>query len=348
MNVVEYAKKYGDISFKEKEFNEIDNLVLASLAYIDFDKKYIFINNTIEYVGKKYLAKEIKIKNLILAKKDAYELLKVVVNNKRYKNIRIRNYVYKADYDMQFKAITFKIPNSIIYVAFEGTDELISGWKEDFNLAYKFPTPSQTLAIKYLNNTIKILGPNVIVGGHSKGGNLALVSSMYVKNYKKSKIIHIYNNDGPGLLENEFKSMEYESILPVYTHIIPHSSNVGILLNSSNYKVIKSSKNNIVSHSVNTWQMDETGFILEELSKRSVRLKKDMNSWVTSHDKEDIKNLIEDLFSIMDDIGITKINNIKISNIISTIRKLKYVDKTTKDLLKELLLYNYIGIKRKK
>ena len=345
MNLIDYVKKYGNFSFSKKKFNEIDNLVFSSLSYIDFDENKIKENNTLEYIGKDYLNKKIKVKDLILAKRDAYELLEVIVDKKRYKDVRIRNYIYKADYNMQFKAMTFVISSNLNYISFEGTDELISGWIEDFSLAYMFPTPSQKLAVKYVNDNVKIFGPKVIIGGHSKGGNLALVSAMYMKKIKRLKLKYVYNNDGPGLRDNEFESLEYKSIKSRYKHIIPHSSIVGILLKDSNYFVIRSKKNNAIGHSLNTWLVDDDKLIQTDLSKRSTKIKNNLDKWRLMHSDDDFRCLVEDLFNILRDSDIDTLNNMKnIKNIISIIKKIKYLDKDTKEILKELFLYGYIGV----
>ena len=34
MDVIGYIKKYGNYTFKEKEFNDIDNLVFCNLSYL--------------------------------------------------------------------------------------------------------------------------------------------------------------------------------------------------------------------------------------------------------------------------------------------------------------------------
>ena len=93
-------------------------------------------------------------------------------------------------------------------ISFEGTDKHISSFREDANLACIYPVPSQTEAINYVNKNIKLFGPKVIIGGHSKGGNLALISGMYMKKYKQHKILKIYSNDGPSIRKKEFESIE--------------------------------------------------------------------------------------------------------------------------------------------
>ena len=56
---------------------------------------------------------------------------------------------------------------------------------------------SQVEAANYLNNIAKKYKNKIIVGGHSKGGNLAIYASVFCKDKYKKRIIKVYNNDGP-------------------------------------------------------------------------------------------------------------------------------------------------------
>ena len=38
-NIFDYIKDYGDKNFSEKGFNEVDNLIFSSLAYIDYKNR---------------------------------------------------------------------------------------------------------------------------------------------------------------------------------------------------------------------------------------------------------------------------------------------------------------------
>ena len=156
MTVFEYIEQNKNITFKEKEFNEIDNLILSLISYLDFS--YIEGINTIENMGKIYLKRhEFKeIKKAGWAQEAAYKILEKLINSERYKNIKIENYVYVATEEEQFSAVTFIINKKLKYVAFEGTDHLMVGWKEDFELSYKYPVPAQIHAIKYLKKATKI------------------------------------------------------------------------------------------------------------------------------------------------------------------------------------------------
>ena len=98
------------------------------------------------------------------------------------------------------------------------------GWEEDFKLSYEFPVPAQTDAIKYLNKNISLFDKKVIVCGHSKGGNLSLVGSMYTNFLKRTKIKEIYSFDGPGLRKKEFLSKRFKQTEKKYKHFICNQS----------------------------------------------------------------------------------------------------------------------------
>lgn len=350
-NLFNYIEKYGDVAFTDKAFNDIDNLVFSQLAYLDFTNTKINSGKyTLQYIGLEYLGKNKyqDIRKLGIAQRDAYELLKAVIEKRRYQDIILSDYVYNTSRDKQFSAITFQISSKLKYICFEGTDELVSGWKEDGELACFFPVPSHIDAIKYVNRNVKLFGANVIIGGHSKGGNLALVSGMLMRKYKKFKVMKIYSNDGPGLRKREFESREYKQIKKKYVHIVPHSSIVGVLLRNDGYYVIQSSKHNIFSHAITTWLVDDDKLIPSNLSDKSIRLEKSIISWLDKHDDEQRIRIINSLFKILEDADITVLMNAtKVKNMIKIIHNIKNIDKQTKELIKDLLLYNYKNINGK-
>lgn len=336
MNVVEYVEKYGDYSFKEKVFNEIDNLVFSELVYLNFDES----DNTIENIGKNYLKKNRykNIKKLGPAQDTAYRVLEKAINKKRYKDIVMKDYVFKHNINCQFSAATFIIDNNLNYIAFEGTDELISGWKEDFLMASYFPIPSQIEAHDYLDKHIKLIGPDIIVGGHSKGGNLALVGSMYLKLSKQVKIRKIYSNDGPGLRKKELKTFRYKLIKNKYTHFVADHTIVGILLRDEKHKYIKTTKRNVFAHDIGTWIIKENELEETNLSNSSLRIQNNLINWLDSHTYYERYTMVNDIFQVLEDNKINTIYDIvKLNNLIKVIKGLKSIDKQSKDLAINLL-----------
>ena len=339
-NIFTYVDKYGKYSFKEKKFNEIDNLVLSNLAYLDFTETSInSSNHTLEEIGLEYLKKfKLRtIKKYGYSEKDAYNLLKKVIKTKRYKDIILIDYIYNIE-NMQFSALTFKINKKLIYIAFEGTDQLIRGWRESFHLMASFKVLSHYEAINYLKKHIKIFGPKVIVGGHSKGGNLAVVSSLNLNILKKFKIKQIYNNDGPGLNKKDYHSLKYKIIKRKLIHIIPKNSIFGVLLNSDKKKVVKTSYIPFFSHTMSTWSIDDNKLNITTISKKHEKLHYKTNEWLNNHSDNEIKMIVDNVFDILEKCNISDtMTLIKMKSIIKVIKELKNIDEETKNLAIDFL-----------
>lgn len=53
-NFIDYTKYYGEKSFEEVPFNDIDALILAELSYLNFSDVSDELPNTIENISKSY------------------------------------------------------------------------------------------------------------------------------------------------------------------------------------------------------------------------------------------------------------------------------------------------------
>ncbi len=356
-NIINYISNYGNLSFLELPFNDADNLVFASLSYVDFSTDADVNNLTIKEIANIYFKGHTNsqiIKNII-AVKTAIKILDSIKDTVRYKDLIITNYEYISSSDTQFCAMNIKVSENTNYISFEGTDHLISGWKEDFELSYKFPVKAQELAIDYLNRNIKLSSKNIIVGGHSKGGNLALVASMYCKFWKRKKIIKIYNNDGPGLRKEQIESKQYKIIEKRLIHIIPNYSFVGLLLrHRNNYKVVYSYEKGLIAHDLANWKIEGTKLVPAKLSFLSQELDKGIIKWLDKYNDTDRKHFVDALFDICNRAGINNLLDYKLdkfNNTIKIIKETKNLDQATKlmiiDLFKFLIKYCSIDLKNK-
>ena len=268
--------------------------------------------------------------------KDAYQLLEILVTKKRYQEVLLSDYEYKTNRDTQFCALTFQISNNLKYICFEGTDEQISGWKEDLKLASTFPVPAHIEAVRYVNEHVSFFGPDIILGGHSKGGNLALVAGMYMKFYKSGKVI--YSNDGPGLRMKEFSSKQYQRIKKKYIHIVPNSSVVGMLLKSDKYQVVKSSKQNIFGHAMSTWQIEDDKLVPSELSYKSKRLENNVHALLELYSDEEKAEVTDYLFGVMEQADIKEtFDLLNLKKLLKMKKNLKKVDTKAKMIAREFL-----------
>lgn len=135
---------------------------------------------------------------------------------------------------MQFAATTYVCPGHFAYVGFRGTDTTLTGWREDFNMAYRAPVEAQVLAARYLAAVAadSRLPETLLVGGHSKGGNLAEYAALTAAPEVQQRIARLYNHDGPGFKAGLFTAADYEPLAGRMTKQVPADSMVGILMGS--------------------------------------------------------------------------------------------------------------------
>ena len=267
-------------------------------------------------------------------------MFRSIKDTKRYCNLLLYNYVYESGIDEQFSAFTIEINKSLVYVSFEGTDQLVSGWKEDFMFSYMFPTISQKKAIHYVNHHFIFRRKKIILGGHSKGGNLALAAGMNANYFVKRNIINIYNNDGPGLIKELYESKKYLSIKDRLVNILPNYSMVGILMkNNDNLVVVRSMKKGILSHDFMSWVVDDKTFQKADLSSFSSILMSKISKWLEKYDMSTREKFVISLFSVFDRVGIKStgdfFENKKL--IFKFILEAKDIENDVKKMIKEFI-----------
>ena len=229
-NVSDYLKWRGDLDFSQAPFNDVDNLILAQIAYVDFTDivpapgsiETITIAEAADTFFDTHDEKEIKKCKSFIGK--APYLLREAAATKRFGSLILTNYVDYVDggKEEQFAAFHVRIDNRLTYIAFRGTDDTLVGWKEDFNMSFLSPVPSQKDAVRYIDTTVQRSEGKLILGGHSKGGNLAVYASVFARPSVKKRIITVYNNDGPGFDSDFVKHPDYLAILPKIKSIVPY------------------------------------------------------------------------------------------------------------------------------
>lgn len=345
MNVINYIKKYKNLTFKEMKITEIDKAIFAVLSYIRYDglvSTNSFNKRTIKEVGDEYFKSTTRkdMKKNIIGIRAAISIFKEIKDTKRYGNLLLYNDVYIGDESSQFSAVCIEISPFLTYVSFEGTDELLSGWEEDCRMAYKFPVEAQTYAMKYLNKHFTIAPTNIIVGGHSKGGNLALVASMYANRIVRHKIKEVYSYDGQGLRQKQLESLKYKRLKSKYKHIVPNNSIIGMLLrNDGNNIVVKTNTVPGFSHNILAWQIDDIDFKKATLNKNSYNFNKRFTSWLTKYTDDERKQFVDEVFKIFRENNIVSLkdimNNYKL--VFDIIKSTNTIDQVIKDMAKDLV-----------
>lgn len=334
-NIFDYMD-WRDIELTSVPFNEIDNLILSRLSYFPFDGVVDSTPITIHQAYEIYEFK--KYKGAILQKEDI-DFFPKLAYSKRFGEIKLVNYVNKIDttQEKQFSAVTILLPDNTIYVSYRGTDDTIIGWKEDFNMSFSEQVPAQIDAVKYLEEIGENYTQKIRVGGHSKGGNLAIYAGIFAKKEIRDRIIAIYNNDGPGFHENVINSKEYDEMLHLIHTYIPQTSIIGRLLDhKEKCEILKSTETGIMQHDLYSWQVLGDKFVKDELTNASKYIDKTITDWLKDVEPKDREKFINTLFEILNPTNaktLSELNNNRFENSKKMIKAYQDMDAGTRKMM---------------
>ena len=346
-NIMDYISWRGDLSFAQSPFNEVDNLILACFSYVNLDgipavsgQKGIELKKLVKEFKKLHTIKELEAdKSFIrLAPFMMMEMAKSV----RFGKCVVRNYVNDivTEAEQQFAAMEIVLEDGTSYVSFRGTDDTIIGWKEDFNLSTGV-VPAQKRAIEYLQKISEHTDGMLRVGGHSKGGNLAIYGSVMCKSAHE-KILEIYSNDGPGF-SREFQELpETKEMMPKIIRIIPEYSIIGTLLEHEKEPVIvASSSKGLLQHDGFSWEVQGPALVRRDsLNKTALRFIEILHKWIDGMDMEQKRLLIEDLFATLQASGYENLSEVQSGGLKSLAAMVKRVEKfapESRGMMQELL-----------
>lgn len=301
-----YLRDYGDISFMERPMNDVDSLVLCQFAYLKFDGMVPGIRESKRSVTLMELAEHPQRDRLFADErfeKENRELFAGMLSGRRFRNLKLNCHinVVEKEWETQFSAVTFILEDGTIYVAFRGTDETIVGWKEDFNMAFLSPVPCQALSVKYLNMVTERFHNAFYVGGHSKGGNLAVYSAMNCAPHVQERILKIYSMDGPGFRPEVLEECGYDRIADRVVKLLPHSSMIGMIFEwDTGYRVVESRRFGLAQHDPFNWKIKDGEFVMaEDIYERARMADNTINEWIISLDEKQIKLFVDTLYQVI-------------------------------------------------
>jgi len=344
-NIVDYVDWRGDLTLKASAFNEIDALILTQLAMIDLDGIVPSPKDggdvSLSDAAAAFFADKKRSETPLglIIPKEIIPLFGKLGKSRRFSEMRLCAYVNNTDVDaeQQFSAITVRLGDGSVFVSFRGTDDTLVGWKEDLNLAFLPSIPSQVEAVTYFDNIGKRMRGAIRVGGHSKGGNLAVFSAVKCRNNLRKRIREVYNFDGPGF-SREFLSLPaYHDLDGRIKTVVPQSSLVGMLFeNDEKYTVVKSIGNGIFQHNAFLWEVERTSLQrLSELTAQSREVSKQINTMLRELDGEARKRFVESVYGVLVSTEATTLTELY-SDKLAVLRSIGKVDKETRKLMKKL------------
>ena len=347
-NIMDYINWRGDLSFEQSKFNEVDNLILACFSYVNLDgipavaeQKGIELKNLAEEFMKLHTMEELEADKSFI--RLAPFMMLEMAETTRFGNSVIRNYVNEivTEAEQQFAAVEIVLEDGTSYVSFRGTDDTIIGWKEDFNLSTGV-VPAQERAVEYVRRVSENTTGMLRVGGHSKGGNLAIYGAVMCKEAHE-KILEVYSNDGPGF-SKEFQELpETEEMMDKIIRIIPEYSIIGTLLEHEKAPVIvASSSKGLLQHDGFSWEVQGPALVRRDsLSRTALRFIEILHKWIDGMEMEQKKVLIEDLFATLQASGYENLSEVQSGGLKSLAAMVKRVEKfapESRGMMQELLV----------
>lgn len=320
-NMLDYIKEFGHVSFEERAFSEIDALVLTELEYLPLEKVVPSDENGENFVTVKEIAEymqehkqELFDENPMMITEERHEVSQVIADAPRFQSLKFFGVVSEWDKDTtkQFAAVTVEVEPSVRLVVFRGTDETLIGWKEDFLMTYSPLVAAQTDAKEYLAKQASLFDGDLMVSGHSKGGNLAIYAAATQEEDVQLRIVDIFCFDSPGLYRSVLETKGYQNIVPLAMRYIPQDSLVGLMLESEvPYVIVKSNATGAMQHSAMTWEIEDGQFIkMEKLTKNSQLNDQTLKKWTESVSDEELELFWNVFFELLFSVGIDTVNDL--------------------------------------
>lgn len=320
-NMLDYIKEFGHVSFEERAFSEIDALVLTELEYLPLEKVVPSDENGENFVTVKEIAEymqehkqELFDENPMMITQERHEVSQVIADAPRFQSLKFFGVVSEWDKDTtkQFAAVTVEVEPSVRLVVFRGTDETLIGWKEDFLMTYSPLVAAQTDAKEYLAKQASLWGGDLMISGHSKGGNLAIYAAATQEEDVQLRIVDIFCFDSPGLYRSVLETKGYQNIVPLAMRYIPQDSLVGLMLESEvPYVIVKSNATGAMQHSAMTWEIEDGQFIkMEKLTKNSQLNDQTFKKWTESVSDEELELFWNVFFELLFNAGIDTVNDL--------------------------------------
>lgn len=344
--IFDYLEWRGDLKINQACFNNIDALILSRLSYIPFDGivlSELSDNITIGKAADIFFTLKDPVSEVNMPKD--IDLLKALAKNERFKNMRLSGYVNEVDYESQkqFSAIVIDTGDDLHFVSYRGTDNTLVGWKEDFNMSFMTPVPAQKEAVRYLEKIVGAISGYIRIGGHSKGGNLAVYAASFCPESVQERIVKVYNNDGPGFDSTITAQKGYAAICERIQTFVPQSSIVGMLLEHEEaYIVIHSTQIGLLQHDVYSWKVLRDNFVyLDTVSNSSIFVDKTLKDWMSVLEPEQREQFIEAMFSIFSETDAQTIKELTAKwykNALLVLKSLKNMDESFKQIISQVLL----------
>lgn len=347
-NLLDYLEWRGDLTLFQAPFNEVDNLILAELSFVDFGGIVPAPGGgasvPLQEAAEAFFAgfpngEKIDMGGLI---PDAIpHMLRKMAACRRFQDMKLNCFVDWLDTEKaeQFAALTVETGDGLLYLSFRGTDDTLAGWKEDFHMACLPEVPAQKMAVKYVRDVARQFPRRRLrLGGHSKGGNLAVYAGVFTTAAIQRRIEAIWSNDGPGFHNDLLDLPEHRRVAQRIVSIVPKSSVVGMLLeHEEDYQVVDSTQQGLMQHDGFSWQVLGDHFVrLRSVTRQGHLNDLALKEWVHHMPLSQREKFVDGLFDVLSASGARTLTDLKEESFKSAgamVKAMKDMEKDTRDAL---------------
>ena len=349
-NLMDYLDWRGDIMLAVSPFNEVDALILAELSFVDFEGivpppevgRGVRLNEAAEAFFARHGGRDVDMG--VLVPDGISQMLRKLMASPRFCGMTLNGYEALLDDEVeeQFSALTIDLGNGSIYISFRGTDDTIVGWKEDLNMSFLEEIPSQKQAVDYVARVARQYPEKTLrIGGHSKGGNLAVYSAAKSSGDIQERIVAVHNNDGPGFIWDISKTPGHKRIAGRIHTVLPQTSVVGMLMeHEKHYQVVYSTYDGLYQHDGFSWQVKGTQFVhLDDFSREGKLVDEALSSWADSLNTQQREALAEALYSVFTATGaktLSELNEEKLKSASAMLKTYKNLDRESRRMVSEM------------
>jgi len=351
-NLMDYLDWRGDLTLAVSPFNEVDALILAELSFVDFDGivpppeigRGLPLCEAAEAFFARHGGRDVDMG--VLVPDGISQMLRKLMASPRFRNMTLNGYTALLDdaVEQQFAALTIDLGNGSIYISFRGTDDTIVGWKEDLNMGFLEEIPSQKQSVAYVARMARQYPDKTIrIGGHSKGGNLAVYSAAKSDGAIQERIVAVHNNDGPGFAWDISETAGHKRIASRIHTVLPQTSVVGMLMeHEKHYQVVHSTYEGLYQHDGFSWQVLGTQFVhLDDVSREGKLVDEALSAWADSLNTQQREALADALYSVFTASGaktLSELNEEKLKSAAAMLKTYKNLDRETRRMVTEALM----------
>lgn len=345
-NLLDYLDWRGDLTLAQSPFNEVDNLILAELSFVDFrdivpapgEGESVELRQAAQAFFARFPAGE-KIDMGVLVPAAIPDMLRKMADAPRFRHMKLNCFVDWLDVGKgeQFAALAIETGDGSVYLSFRGTDDTLAGWKEDFELACMPEVPAQKKAVAYTRAAAKQFPRRKLrLGGHSKGGNLAVYAGVFCPETVQRRLTDIWSNDGPGFHDDLLTLPEHRRVADRIRSIVPKSSIVGMLLeHEETYTVVDSDQRGFLQHDGFSWQVMGDHFItLRQVTEQAHLSDQALRELIHAMPQAEREKFVSALFDVLTASGAVTLTDLKADSFKAAgamVKAMKDLDKGTRE-----------------